>query len=89
MKIRQKKTGLLGTSTKFNTHGLSEIIVMFRNPDDMDSDYIRNYDVYLESSKQWKDLAQAFKDKDVIIDNYNTRFFEPPTEEDKIRGYTL
>jgi len=88
MKVRNKTNGALGTSSNFNVHGLSEIIVGFQD-DGMDSDYIKNYEVYLEATKAWKDLALAFKDRDVIIDNYNTKFFEPPTEEDRIRGYTL
>jgi len=88
MKVRNKTTRALGTSSTFNTHGMSEIIVGFQD-DGMDSDYIKNYEVYLEVTKCWKDLSLAFRDRDVIIDNYNTKFFEPPTEEDRIRGFTL
>lgn len=88
MKLRNKNNGKLASSNRFNPYGMSEIIVAFKDGD-MDSDYISNYEVYLESTKSWKDLRQAFKDKDVITDNYNTRFFEPPTKEDKERGYTL
>ena len=88
MKIRHRETGALGTSSRFNTHGLSEIIVDFQDAG-MDSDYINKYEVYLEATQTWKDLELAFKDRDVIIDNYNTRFFEPPTEKDRVRGYTF
>ena len=45
---------------------------------------IKDFDVWLESKQEWKDMAQAFRDKDLIIDNYNTIFFEPKTQEDKI-----
>jgi len=88
MKVRNKKTRALGFSSTFNIHGMSEIIVGFRD-DGMDSDYIENYEVYLEATKCWKDLSLAFRDRDVVTDNYNTKFFEPPTEEDRIRGFTL
>lgn len=58
--------------------------------DDRDfSDYISNYLVWLEKKNEWKDLRQAFKDHDVITDNYNTIFFESDNEEDKKRGFTL
>ena len=88
MKVRSKDTKKTWYSYKFNTHGLSEIIV--QHPDyGVDSAFIKHFDVYLESTKQWKDMRQAFKDKDLIVDNYNTLFFEPKTEEDRKRGYTL
>jgi hypothetical protein len=89
MKLRQKATGVICHSDRFNTHGLSEIIVYF--DDDCDSDYITNYEVELGIGDEvyWKDLSQAFKDRDVISDNHNTWFFEPKNEEDKKRGYTL
>ena len=94
MRVRDKKTGILGFSNRFNVSAIAEIVVGFDDDADgghrgMDSCYIGDYDVYLESKKEWKDLEQAFRDIDVITDNYNTKFFEPPTEEDRVRGYTL
>lgn len=88
MQVKHKRTGAIGYSNQFNIHGLGEIIVGFQDGD-MDSDYIKNYDVFLEKRGIWYDLAGAFLTHDIIIDNYNTIFFEPKTEEDKIRGYTL
>ena len=91
MKLKHKHTGSICSSSMFNVHSslsLPEIIV--RNEGfGCDSDYIENYDVWLEQSQQWKDLKQAFKDRDVITDNCNTTFFEPPTLADKTRGFTL
>ena len=88
MKLRNKYTGKNWHSSKFNIHGLGEIIVHY--PDyGADSAFIREFDVYLVSTGEWKDMNQAFKDHDLITDNYNTRFFEPKTEEDRIRGFTL
>lgn len=54
-----------------------------------DSPSIYELDVYLEQKQCWKSLADAFRDHDVIVDNYNSRFFEPQTEEDRQRGFTL
>lgn len=85
MRVRHKKSGHIGSSGMFNTHGIGEIIVYF---DDCNSDFISNYDVELPDGT-WKDLGDAFEDHDVIIDNYNTRFFYPENEEDMKRGYTL
>jgi hypothetical protein len=46
-------------------------------------------DVWLEATQSWKPMDQAFRDRDLICDNHNTCFFEPPTPEDRARGYTL
>lgn len=88
MKVRHKICGDIAYSGNFNIHSYNEIIVTLEEGD-MDSDYIDNYEVFLNQKNEWKNLRQAFKDNDVITDNYNTRFFEPPTEADRVRGYTL
>lgn len=87
MKVRNKKTGDIGSSGTFNTHGIGEMIVYF-DDGDCASEFIHDYDIQLEDGS-WKDLSKAFEDHDVIIDNYNTRFFFPSNEEDMKRGYTL
>jgi len=88
MKVRIKnQPTIIGSSHKFNIHALNEVLVGFE--DDYDSYYISDLDVFIEALNEWKDMGQAFKDKDIIIDNYNTYFFEPKTEEDRKRGYTL
>jgi len=43
----------------------------------------------LKKWQEWKCLSKAFQDKNVITDNYNTSFFEPSTEDDRLRGYIL
>jgi len=43
----------------------------------------------VEINGEWKDMGQAFKDHDLIINNPNTRFFEPTSQEDRDRGFTL
>ena len=65
----------------FNTSALAEVLT------GDDSAYIKDLDVCIDG--EWKDLGQAFNDRDLITDNYNTRFFEPKTVIDKARGYTL
>lgn len=87
MKIRHKKTKNMGQASQFNVNSLFEIYVYFS--DWMDSDFIGNYDVWIAEINQWKDMYQAFKDKDLITDNYNTRFFEPENDEERERGYRL
>ena len=85
MRLRHKTKGWEVQSDRFNLHGFGEIIVC--GEDWMDSDFQRDYDVFVNGA--WKDLNQAFRDRDVITNNYSTRFFEPPTPEDRERGYTL
>ena len=87
MKVRHKGSGIEGTSSEFNIHTAApqEIIVSYSN--DQDSDYLRDFDVQI--SGEWVDMADAFRTNRLITDNYNTRFFEPATEEDRVMGYTL
>ena len=87
MKIRHKEKGWIGSSNQFNIHGLGEMIVCF--DDGADSDFIRDYDVFIESEQKWIDMYDAFEQHLIITDNYNTRFCEPTNEEDKARGYYL
>lgn len=83
MKLRYKSTGKETYGHKFNMHALSEVLT------GDDSVFIRNLDVLLKSTGEWKDLHQAFTDHDVITDNLNSVFFEPTNEEDRKRGYKL
>lgn len=64
----------------------AEVLVNF-DDGGADSAFIRDLDVLLPGG--WKDLRQAFADRDLITDNYNTCFFPPPSDEDRVRGYTL
>lgn len=87
MKIRDINTKEEGTSSKFNTHSLTEIIVYIG--DDCDTDYQKNYEVFIEATQQWMTFKEAWDGKHIINDNYNTCFFEPKNEEDRKRGFTL
>ncbi len=71
---------------QFNAHSLN-ISALAEVLTGDDSAFFSDLDVYLESKKQWKCLSQAFKDRDIITDNYNTIFFEPKDEEERKRGY--
>jgi hypothetical protein len=79
MKCRYKDTKTEFSSYTFNVHALSEILT----GDDTVS--TANVDVFING--KWKDMHQAFEDKDIVPDNYN-RFFGPPENEiAKARGY--
>jgi len=85
MKVRLfKNSNVKGTSSKFNTESVSEVIVNF-DDGDSDSACISDLDVYVNGV--WISLTEAFKQKLIITDNYNTHFFEPKDEEEKKRGY--
>ena len=86
MKVRDKKTGAIGSSNKFNLHAMSEIMVGF-DDGDCDSAFISDYDVFLDTPKVWKPMNEAFRDKDIITDNYNSEFREPRDVIEKARGY--
>jgi len=88
MKVRGKVSNIIWYSNKFNVHGLSEIIIQ-HSEYGADSAYIKDFDIFLEQKQEWKDMAQAFKNKDLITDNHNIYFFEPKNEEDRKRGFTL
>ena len=87
MKLRRRVDGEICSGSRFNMHSLHEIVVY--GGDWCDTMYIREFDVWLEARQEWKDLQQAFRDHDVIVDNYNSRFFEPENEQDRARGFTL
>lgn len=83
MKVRYKNSGTEADASRFNTHGVGEVLT------GDDSVLISELDAFLTATQEWKDMQQAFKNRDLISDNYNTCFFEPKTAEDRIRGYTL
>lgn len=86
MKLRHKSTGQVAHASRFNVHGLSEIIVYFEDGG-ADSDYIHKYDVFLTKTGTWKHMPRAFRDHDLIVDDYNEKFFEPENDEERERGY--
>ncbi len=87
MKVRLiKNKEITGTSNKFNTCSFNEVIVCF--PDGgLESEFIFNLEVKIEN--RWISLSEAFKQKLLVIDNYNTGFFEPVNDEEKDKGYRL
>lgn len=83
-----KNSNVKGSSIKFNTLSLNEVIVNF-DDGDHDSVSISDLDVYIKRESKWIPLSDAFEQKLVITDNHNTRFFEPKDEEERIRGYRI
>jgi hypothetical protein len=79
MKVRYKLTGTETDSSQFNVHALGEVLT------GDDSAYISDLDVFIND--EWKDMRQAFADRDIIPDNYNTFFGVPRNEKDRQRGY--
>lgn len=87
MKVRNKNNTWTGLSDNFNLHGLGEVIVTFDDGSGTESMFINELDIFLPSLGMWKDMEQAFKDKDIIPDNYNTIFAEPKCDKDRENGY--
>jgi len=86
MRVRLKTNhDITGYAERFNTHGLGEIIVGY-DEGDMSSEYITDYEVLLTGGI-WVDMSEAFKEKHLIYDNYNTRFREPISDEEYQRGW--
>lgn len=89
MKVRLiNKPEVYGFAHGLNPHAICEVIVHFVTGD-ADSIFCSDLDVWLEKKQEWKSLPNAMRDHDVITDNYNSYILEPPTEEDRKRGYTL
>ena len=87
MKVRLKNNPeITGFSNTFNPASVIEIIVMYDDGGG-DSDFITNYEVLIDD--KWIDMSDAFKNHDLITDNYNTEFFEPKDDEERKRGYRL
>lgn len=80
-KLRYKRTHTETHSSRFNVHALSEVDV------GDDSAFFDELDVFLESTGEWKDMRQAFKDRDLIPNDHNTHFAEPRTDADRQRGW--
>lgn len=85
MKARLKdRPEITGYTDTFNTHALSEVVMYF---DDGDADSVFMKDVQIQVGEEWKDLKQAFADKDIITDNLNTRFGPPRDDAARERGF--
>lgn len=81
MRVRYKKTGTEADASRFNIHAMAEVLT------GDDSAYISDLDVLIDG--EWRDMRQAFADRDIIPDNYNQWFGQPKTDEDRQRGYFL
>jgi len=77
----------------------------FENLGGADSVYISELEVFITKNLEfllkrtiipewtpvghWMSMSEAFKNNDLITDNYNTKFFEPKNDEERKRGYRL
>lgn len=88
MKVRKKITAAEGMSDCFNAHACGEIIVYFADGE-CSSEFVEDYDVYLESRKVWVDMSDALREGLIIPDNHNIHFREPVNEGEKIKKAVL
>jgi hypothetical protein len=79
MLVRYKINNQEASASRFNIHALDEALT------GGDSVCIKDLDVWLGDS--WKDMRQAFRDKDIVPDNYNERFSPPVNEYARTIGY--
>lgn len=84
MKVRTKDGHHHGHSYEFNTHAVSEVIVLFHDGD-RDTMFISELDVLIGNT--WKPLSEAFRDRDLVPNNLNTYFGEPVNADARERGY--
>jgi hypothetical protein len=86
MKVRSKKTGVIGHSYEQNIHSLSEVIVCWE--DDRTTEFICDLDVYIVNAGGiWVDMQEAFAKQYLITDNMNVKFREPTSLREKAKGY--
>jgi hypothetical protein len=88
MKVRHKIHHTEAWSSRFNISSLNEIIVTF-DDGEQSSEYMRDWEAWISTHEKWMPIGEALKSHDIITDNDNTAFFEPRTQEDRERGYTL
>lgn len=82
---RKDRTYIEGQSSRFNTHGLSEVIAGF-DDDTYDSFFIKDLDVFIPA-RGWMTMRKAFEEKWIVPNNLNTLFAEPLNEESRERGW--
>ena len=97
MRVRYKNNPeITGWAERLNTSALDEVLLNF-DDGDATSEYFRELEVLLQKplptsdhvAGEWVPLSVALSTHDVVSDNYNTRIFEPSTEEDRARGFAL
>jgi hypothetical protein len=86
MKLRSIKNHVECESTSFNIFSLSEIIIYYAGGD-ADSAPISDFVVFLESTRTWKYMPDAFGDRDLIPDGLNSHFREPVNDRERKNGY--
>lgn len=89
MKVRfKKRPDSEYHCSRFNPVGFGEVIIQGENIG-ADSVFVVDLEIFVESKQTWKDMAIAFKEQDILPDNYNLWFSEPKTEQDRLRGYII
>lgn len=82
MRVRYKEhPHIVRSASQFNMSSINEVLTGDDSVPESELDVLIN--------NQWIDMREAFRQHLLITDNYMIHFFEPQTEEDRERGYTL
>ena len=73
-----------GNSSRMNTAAMAEAVVYFDT--NCDSIFFSDLEVKLPDGS-WKDMNQAFTDKDIVPNNLNTAFDYPHSEQEYAQGF--
>jgi hypothetical protein len=85
MRLRYKQTQVETGGSYFNMSACCPDEVLTGD----DTIPVPELEVFIEAKQEWKDMGQAFRDHDLITDNYNTHFFEPKNDTERLCGYRL
>lgn len=86
MKVKNRKTGEVGYSSKFNVAGVSSEVIVAYN-DSFDLEFISDLYVYIEAKREWVDMPEAFRLRLIIPDNCNEFFRAPKSVDEFIMGW--
>lgn len=93
-----------GTSRAFNTFGIGEVICYFKGDctsefiSNLEVQVPKSPVVFKDKRDTlnecntkpiWKSMSQAFSDKDIIADNYNTTFDVPHSKLEYMQGFNF
>jgi len=81
-----------GLSGQFVPNGMGEVVVHFVPNGDCDAMFASELEVLLNAAAgsingDWVNMSQAFKDRDLIPDNYERTFREPADIAERMRGW--
>lgn len=78
---RYKTGGEQFNTDAFNIHSMDEVLT------GDDSAPMGELEVFIVANGRWMTFGEAFSQRHLITDDFNTRFREPLDEEERARGY--